>query len=118
MKAVFGKSQEQEKSQRGGSHGAPTTQAGSQRLLGSHVLYQGIFLEPEKKIKHSKEDPQEKQEIKRIQGVRTRTIISWGSDCKRFEPAGYPLFLVKITTPRKLPASVSMFVSLSTSAVL
>lgn len=118
MKAVFGKSQEQEKSQRGGSHGAPTTQAGSQRLLGSHVLYQGIFLEPEKKIKHSKEDPQEKQEIKRIQGFRTRTIISWGRDSKRRDPDREPCVLVKIATPRKLPASASMFVPLSTSAVL
>lgn len=95
MKAVFGESQEQGEESAWGRHGAPTTQAGSQRLLGSHVLYQGIFLELEKKIKHSKEDPREKQEIKRTQGFRTRTIISWGRDSQRRDPAGEPHVLLK-----------------------
>lgn len=75
-------------------------------------------MELEKKIKHSKEDPQEKQEIKRIQGFRTRTIISWGSDSKRRDPDRELHVLVKIPTTQKLLASVSLFVPLSTSTVL
>lgn len=53
------------------------------------------LLELEKKIKHSKEDPWEKQEIKRIQGFRTRTIISWGRDSQRRDPDGEPHVLLK-----------------------